>query len=201
MSLMTTEFDFKDLKSQVGKEIHVSPWISINQEEIIEFGRVTRDPDPLHVDPAFAEKSGPFGTPVLFGFQILSMLSHLCQPLRFKHGTNAVGYDLNYGFNRVRFITPVPVDALFRNHVVLKRIQRRKNGDHLLTTTNTIELKNGVRPALIAEWLGLISRRHATTAKALTRKKPTRKSSTSRLRKAKSGGRKSQRHSSGRASL
>lgn len=197
---MSTEFDVKDLRARVGKEIHVSPWISINQEEIIEFGRVTRDLDPLHVDPAFAENSGPFGTPVLFGFQILSMLSHLCQPLRFKHGTNAVGYDLNYGFNRVRFITPIPVDALFRNHVVLKKIQRRKNGDHLLTTTNTIELQNGARPALIAEWLGLISRQHPTADKAVTRNKPTSKSAANRLLKSKAGRRKSQRQSSGRAS-
>jgi acyl dehydratase len=169
---MSTEFDVESLRAQVGKEIHVSEWISISQEEINEFGRVTRDLDPLHVDPAFAQKEGPFGTPVLYGFQILSMLSHLCQPLRFKHGTSAVGYDLNYGLNRVRFIRPIPVNALFRDRVVLKKIEERKNGDHLLTTINTIELQDDARPALIAEWIGLVSRRHAATQKTGRPKQP-----------------------------
>ena len=94
------------------------------------------------------------------------MLSHLCQPLRFQHGTGAVGYDLNYGFNRIRFITPIPVDASFRNRVVLKKIEQRKSGDYLLTTTNTIELQDVVRPALIAEWIGLVSRQRSPTAMA-----------------------------------
>jgi acyl dehydratase len=170
---MSTEFDIENLRAQLGKEIHVSDWISIGQQEINEFGRVTRDLDPIHVDPAFAQTEGPFGTPVLFGFQILSMLSHLCQPLRFKHGTNAVGYDLNYGLNRVRFIAPIPVNALFRNHVVLKRIERRKNGDHLLTTVNTIELQEGARPALIAEWIGLVSRRSLSAQDAMRAKRPS----------------------------
>jgi acyl dehydratase len=158
---MTNKFEIEALRSQVGKEIHVSEWTSVSQIEINDFGKVTRDLDPIHVNPEFAESEGPFGTTVLFGFQILSMLSHLCQPLRFQHGAGAVGYDLNYGFNRIRFITPIPVNAAFRNRVVLKKIEQRKSGDYLLTTTNTIELENGTRPALIAEWIGLVSRQHA----------------------------------------
>jgi acyl dehydratase len=158
---MANEFDVEELRSQIGKEIYVSGWTSVNQEEINEFAKVTRDLDPIHVNPEFARTEGPFGTTVLFGFQILSMLSHLCQPLRFQHGTGAVGYDLNYGFNRVRFITPIPVGAPFRNHVVLKKIEQRKNGDYLLTTVNTIELEAGARPALIAEWIGLVSRQRS----------------------------------------
>jgi acyl dehydratase len=156
---MPNEFQVDELRSQIGKEIHVSEWISISQQEINDFGKVTRDLDPIHVDPQFARTEGPFGTPVLFGFQILSMLSHLCQPLRFKHGTGAIGYDLNYGLNRVRFIAPIPVNARFRNHVVLKKVERRRNGDYLLTTINTVELEDGARPALVAEWIGLVSRR------------------------------------------
>ena len=155
---MPSKLDFADLRRKVGKEIHVSDWISISQREIDLFGKVTRDLDPMHINPKFAKENGPFGGPVLFGFQILSMLSHLCQPLRFKHGSGEIGYDVNYGLNRVRFVSPVPVNAKFRNHVVLKKIDQRKNGDYLLTTLNTIELKGSQRPALVAEWLGLISR-------------------------------------------
>jgi hypothetical protein len=94
------------------------------------------------------------------------MLSHLCQPLRFQHGKGDIGYDLNYGLNRVRFITPIPVNARFRDHVVLKKIDRRKNGDYLLTTINTIELQDHPRPALVAEWIGLISREPKTVGSA-----------------------------------
>lgn len=160
----SVSFEVEALISQVGKEIYVSEWTSVSQVEINEFGRVTRDPDPIHIDPEFARTAGPFGTTVLFGFQILSMLSYLCRPLRFQHGTRAVGYDLNYGLNRVRFVTPIPVNARFRNRVVLKRIERRKNRDFLITTTNTIELEDGERPALVAEWLGLVSRQQDSTA-------------------------------------
>src|SRR3984957_15292610 len=158
---MSNEFEVETLQSRIGREIYVSQWTSATQAEIDEFGRVTRDLDPIHVDPAFARTEGPFGTTILFGFQILSMLSHLCQPLRFQHGTGAVGYDLNYGFNRIPFIAPIPVNAPFRNHVVLKQIEQRKNGDYLLTTINTIELEGGARPAVIAEWIGLASRQRS----------------------------------------
>jgi acyl dehydratase len=155
---MTATYDIETLKHHVGSEIYVSDWTTVGQSEIDEFARVTRDSDPMHVDPEFARTHSPFGTTVLFGFQILSMLSYLCQPLRFKYGTGAVGYDLNYGFNKVRFVAPIPVNARFRNHVVLKEIERRKEGDYLLTTLNTIEVEGGTRPALVAEWIGLASR-------------------------------------------
>jgi acyl dehydratase len=170
---MSNESRVEALRSQIGKEIHVSDWISVSQDEINDFGKVTRDLDPTHIDPEFARANGPFGTPVLFGFQILSMLSHLCQPLRFEHGTGAVGYELNYGLNRVRFIAPIPVDALFRNHVVLKKIEQRKNGDYLLTTINTIELQEGARPALVAEWIGLVSGQAPSVGDATRGKGPS----------------------------
>jgi acyl dehydratase len=166
LSSMPNELNFAKLRRRIGKEIHVSDWISVSQREIDMFGKVTRDLDPIHVNPKFAKTNGPFGGPVLFGFQILSMLSHLCQPLRFKHESGKVGYDLNYGMNRVRFISPIPVNALFRNHVVLKKVDRRKNGDYLLTTVNTIELQGNQRPALVAEWIGLISRERTPSGAA-----------------------------------
>lgn len=162
---MLRDLTVADLERKVGKEIYVSDWTSVSQHEVNEFGRVTRDPDPIHIDPEFARTNGPFGTTVLFGFQILSLLSFLSRPLRFQHGAGKVGYDLNYGLNRVRFVTPIPVNARFRNHVILKKIEQRKSGDYLITTLNTVELEGASRPALVAEWLGLLSR-HAGAAPA-----------------------------------
>lgn len=160
---MANQYDIEVLKRHIGRGIYVSEWTSVTQEEINAFGKATRDPDPIHIDPDFARAQGPFGTTVLYGFQILSLLSYLCRPLRFQHGTGEVGYDLNYGLNRVRFVTPIPVNARFRNRVVLKKIERRENGDYLLTTINTVELEDGAKPALVAEWLGLVSRQPASS--------------------------------------
>jgi acyl dehydratase len=156
-----TEYDVETLASLVGQEILVSDWISISQEEINDFGRVTRDPDPMHIDPDYAREHSPFGQTILFGFQTLSMLSNLCSPVRYRHGGGVIGYDLNYGLNRVRFISPVPVNARFRNRMSLKSVERREDGSYLITSENVIEIEGQERPALIAEWIGLVSREDA----------------------------------------
>lgn len=155
------EYDVETLSSLVGQEILVSDWISISQDEIDAFGRVTRDIDPMHMDPGYAREHSPFGQTVLFGFQTLSMLSHLCSPIRYRHDGGVVGYDLNYGLNRVRFISPVPVNARFRNRMSIKSVEQREDGSYLITSENMIEIEGQERPALVAEWIGLISREKA----------------------------------------
>lgn len=155
------EYDVETLSSLVGQEILVSDWISISQDEIDAFGRVTRDIDPMHMDPEYAREHSPFGQTILFGFQTLSMLSHLCSPIRYRHDGGVVGYDLNYGLNRVRFISPVPVNARFRNRMSIKSVEQRDDGAYLITSENTIEIEGQDRPALVAEWIGLISRETA----------------------------------------
>ncbi len=155
------EYDVETLSSLVGQEIMVSDWISISQDEIDAFGKVTRDIDPMHMDPNYARDHSPFGQTILFGFQTLSMLSHLCSPIRYRHGGDVAGYDLNYGLNRVRFISPVPVNARFRNRMAIKSVEQREDGSYLVTSENTIEIEGQERPALVAEWIGLISREQA----------------------------------------
>lgn len=155
------EYDVETLSSLVGQEILVSDWISISQDEIDAFGKVTRDIDPMHVDPDYAREHSPFGQTILFGFQTLSMLSHLCSPIRYRHDGGVIGYDLNYGLNRVRFISPVPVNARFRNRMLIKSVEQREDGAYLITSENTIEIEGQERPALVAEWIGLVSRENA----------------------------------------
>ncbi|MFD0848826.1 MaoC family dehydratase [Sphingosinicella xenopeptidilytica] len=155
------EYDVETLSSLVGQEILVSDWISISQDEIDAFGKVTRDIDPMHVDPDYAREHSPFGQTILFGFQTLSMLSHLCSPIRYRHDGGVIGYDLNYGLNRVRFISPVPVNARFRNRMSIKSVEQREDGAYLITSENTIEIEGQERPALVAEWIGLVSRENA----------------------------------------
>ena len=155
------EYDVETLSSLVGQEILVSDWISLSQDEIDAFGRVTRDIDPMHMDPEYARQHSPFGQTVLFGFQTLSMLSHLCSPIRYRHDGGVIGYDLNYGLNRVRFISPVPMNARFRNRMTIKSVEQREDGAYLITSENTIEIEGQERPALVAEWIGLVSRENA----------------------------------------
>jgi acyl dehydratase len=154
---MQDGLDIESLKGRIGEELFVSEWITVGQEEINAFARVTRDPDPMHIDPAYAKEHGPFGTTVLFGFQILSMLSHFQTPLRGHGSRTGRGYELNYGLNRVRFVQPIRVDIPFRNRVRLKDVRQRADGAFLITTTNTIEVQGSDRPALVAEWIGFIA--------------------------------------------
>jgi acyl dehydratase len=151
-------FTIEDLKTSIGEEIMVSPWISMSQEEVNLFGQVTRDPDPNHIDPEYAREHSPFGGPVLFGYQTLSMLSHLCDPMRLgqDNGNSGSGYEMNYGLNKVRFITPIHVGKRFRNRMKVLSIEEREDGSYMLTTLNTIEVEGQEKPAMTAEWLSLI---------------------------------------------
>lgn len=157
---MLQSFDIQSLRNRIGDELFVSDWITIGQQEINTFGQVTRDLDPMHMDPEYASTHGPFGTTIVFGFQILAMLSHFHAPLRLQN-RNGQGYELNYGLNRVRFVRPVPVNTPFRNRVTLKDIHQRDDGAFLITTVNTIEVQGGDRPALVAEWIGFLAHEDA----------------------------------------
>ena len=96
----------------------VSGWLSITQAMIDQFGALTLDSDPLHIDPAWARQHSPFGGTVAFGFLTISLLTHMVysalssDPLR--KGTDWVY--VNYGFNRLRLVAPVPSGSRIRGH-------------------------------------------------------------------------------------
>lgn len=136
----------------VGRELGTTDWLVIDQERIDLFARVTEDFNPLHVDPE-AAKAGPFGTTIAHGFLTLSLLSRFS----FEAGLQPAGvaYGLNYGFERVRFMAPVPVGARIRNRIVLTGASDKGAGRFMLRTQNTVEIEGGRKPALVADWLGL----------------------------------------------
>lgn len=134
-----------------GQDLGTSPWLTITQDDIDRFAEVTRDHDPMHVDPAWATSSGPFPTTIAFGFLTLSLITH------FSHqadGWPVGGYALNYGLDRVRFLTPVPVGARVRGRFRLISTAER-HGALLTRTAVTVDVQGQDRPALVAEWLGL----------------------------------------------
>jgi len=149
MAESLSEFVLLDgLKECIGEEIDVSEWVQIKQDRIDAFADCTSDHQWIHIDPGLASK-GPFGATIAHGYLLLSLLVMMNGWMKITTGNMAV---INYGLNKVRFLTPVKVDSTIRNHAVLKQIQERR-GRILITTENTIEIKGEQRPALVAETL------------------------------------------------
>ncbi len=140
------------LKGLIGKEIGVSDWLTVTQERVDAFAECTDDRQWIHVDREKAAK-GPLGGTVAHGFLLLSLLPRFlseCAPFR-KTCRMAV----NYGLNRVRFVTPVRTGARVRHRAVLKSVERKGFRRWLATLESTIEIEGGSRPAAVAELLVL----------------------------------------------
>jgi acyl dehydratase len=139
----------RELEARVGQEVGVSPWVEITQERIDTFARAIEDFQWIHVDPARA-RSSPFGGTIAHGFLTLSLLSHLSEAT-FSFSDRKMG--INYGLNRVRFTSPVPVGSRVRARFTLLKFEKIENGVQV-TWNTTVEIDGAKKPALVAEWLG-----------------------------------------------
>ena len=137
-----------DLASFEGREIGTSDWVAVDQSRIDLFAQATGDAQWIHVDPARAA-AGPFGATVAHGFLTLSLLSELAAGA-FRIADVRMG--LNYGLDRVRFPSPVPVDSRLRAVCVLDKFEPLAGGAQL-TLTVTIEREGGAKPACVAAWV------------------------------------------------
>ena len=140
------------LRECVGQELGRSAWYTIDQERINAFADVTEDHQFVHIDPERA-RSTPFGTTVAHGFLTLSLLVHLC--LDFIPELENRQLMLNYGFDKVRFVSPVKVGARIRAQGRLVQLTERKPGQILMNLDVVVEIDNEDKPALIVEWLSL----------------------------------------------
>jgi len=140
----------RELEARVGQEVGVSPWVEITQERIDTFAKAIEDFQWIHVDPARAESS-PFGGTIAHGFLTLSLLSHLSEAT-FSFSDRKMG--INYGLNRVRFASPVPVGSRVRARFTLLKFEKIENSGVQVTWTATIERDGAQKPALVAEWVG-----------------------------------------------
>jgi len=140
----------RELEARVGQEVGVSPWVEITQERIDTFARAIEDFQWIHVDAARA-KSSPFGGTIAHGFLTLSLLSHLAEAT-FAFSDRKMG--INYGLNRVRFTSPVPVGSRVRARFTLLKFERIENNGVQVVWNTTIEMQGAAKPALVAEWLG-----------------------------------------------
>jgi acyl dehydratase len=139
-----------ELAARVGTEIGVSRWITVTQAMIDAFAEVTDDHYFLHVDPVRAAMP-PFGGTIAHGFLTLSLLAPMgYQVCPYVEGAR---YPLNYGFDRVRFVSPVPAGSRIRGRFSLRRAERIGTDQRQLVYEVTVERGGADRPALVAEWL------------------------------------------------
>lgn len=139
----------EDLKSRRGSLIGVSPWILVDQKRIDGFADVTEDHQFLHVDPS-AAAAGPFGGTIAHGFLSLSMLSRMAKMALPPLG--GVAASINYGFDRVRFLAPVPSGASVRGRFTLEAVTKRPGGQLLVHYKVEVEIEGASKPALSADW-------------------------------------------------
>jgi acyl dehydratase len=144
------------LDSRVGEVIGTSPWLTVTQEMITSFGKSTLDPDPMHIDPEWCERYSPYKKPIAFGFQTVSLLTYLMhetmKSLTADRGAVS-GYPLNYGFDRLRLISPVTVDSEIRATFRLIDVEKRSQERTLNRYEVEVAIKGEDKPALLAEWL------------------------------------------------
>ena len=143
----------EDIKARIGQEIGVSPWIVIDQQAIDTFADVTGDHQFIHVDPERAAAT-PFGGTIAHGFLTLSLLSQMAgQVMLAPPGLKMAA---NYGFDNVRFLAPVRAGKRVRGRFVLKSLEEKRPGEWRFVHGVTIQIEGGDKPALSAEWIGLI---------------------------------------------
>lgn len=141
------------LQARVGQELGVSGWHVVTQDMIDRFADVTRDHQFIHVDPVRAADT-PFGGTIAHGFLTLSLLSGLRQEAVPPFEGQAMG--INYGFDKVRFPSPVKTSARIRGRFVLGAVTPRAAGEVLLQYRATVEIEGEAKPAISAEWLVLV---------------------------------------------
>ena len=141
-----------ELQSLIGQEVGVLKWFEVDQARIDAFAKITEDEQFIHVDPE-AARATPFGGTIAHGFLTLSLASAMSydavKPLQ------GVVMGVNYGFDKLRFLAPVPAGSKVRGRFKLLSADDKGGGRWLLKHELTVEIDGAEKPALIAEWLGM----------------------------------------------
>ena len=146
---MKTFRNLAELPALVGQEVAVSDWLTITQEQVNLFAQATGDHQWIHVDVERA-RAGPFGAPIAHGFLTLSLLPKFIESAISIENTRM---GVNYGLNKVRFTSPVPVGSRLRARIKLLDCQPVDNGGMQMTWQVTVEREGSDKPACVAESL------------------------------------------------
>ena len=142
-----------EILARVGAEVGVSSWLTVDQERIDAFAEATEDRQFIHTDPAAAARTA-FGGTIAHGFLSLSLLSRMAaEAMLLPDGLKMA---INYGLDRVRFLAPVKAGTRVRGRFTLDSVDEKAPGQILMRHTVTVEIEGEEKPALTAEWLGLM---------------------------------------------
>jgi acyl dehydratase len=142
------QIDFTTLGDRIGQEVAVSPWLDVTQERINAFAEATEDRQWIHVDPVKAATQSPFKSTIAHGFLTLSLVSVLLRTAM----TVTVKMAINYGVNRVRFVSAVPVGSRVRGRFTPVLVEEAGGGVQV-TWKVTVEREGEDKPACVAEWI------------------------------------------------
>jgi acyl dehydratase len=141
-------------QNMIGHEVGVSSWHLVDQSRINVYADVIEDHQFIHVDPERAKTETPFGTTVAHGFLTMSLMSIMSYEVMPVIQGTTMG--VNYGFDRLRFISPVRAGSRVRGWFTLAEAKLRKPTELLSRTNVKVEIEGETKPALVADWLGLI---------------------------------------------
>ena len=150
---MSNQVNIEDIADFLGKEVGLTDWVEINQAQINKFADAPGDHQYIHVDEDRAAET-PFGATIAHGFLTLSLLSKLSSMnggIKLKNSVMGI----NYGLDKVRFVSPVKVNSRVRARFELISAEEKKPKHYLLKHNVTVEIEGVEKPALIAEWLGM----------------------------------------------
>jgi len=139
----------EEFLQMTGRDLGASEWFKIDQERINNFADNTIDHQFIHVDEE-AAKATPFGSTIAHGFLSLSMITHLSEKLMVI--PEGIQMAFNYGFDKVRFITPVKVNGEIRALMSVADVTQKDQGI-LVKLSVSVEVKGEAKPAFVAEWL------------------------------------------------
>jgi len=140
----------EELKSLVGQEVSVSDWFDVAQSRINAFADATGDHQWIHIDVERAKTDSPFHSTIAHGFLTLSLMPYLAAEAVKVEGAFKMG--INYGLNRLRFVSPVLAGVRVRGRFTLQSVEDFAGGNQI-TWSVTVETEGGQKPALVAEWL------------------------------------------------
>ncbi|HEX4249363.1 MAG TPA: MaoC family dehydratase [Pseudonocardia sp.] len=140
-----------ELKAAVGEQLGSSDWVTVDQKQVDTFAEATGDHQWIHVDTEKA-KAGPFGGTIAHGFLTLSLLPIFSWQV---YKVENVKMGINYGLNKVRFTSPVPVNSRLRGTYELLEVSEVKDAVQVITKV-TVEIEGSERPACVAEWVSRV---------------------------------------------
>jgi acyl dehydratase len=152
--MAVTDFTMTNVSHFAGREMGTSGWIEVGQDRIDNFAACTGDEQWIHVDVERARRESPFGETIAHGYLTLSLIAPMVAQVGLVPRDAKAA--LNYGLDKVRFITPVKAGARVRGRLSIASAEPQSGGKILLKTQCTLEIEGEAKPALVAEMLCLL---------------------------------------------